>query len=175
MRGRERIASVNRSTPAMGAALPALPMPETTLVRLLRIAADCMGAYFEPHFTAMGLTENSFHVLCLLLAAPKGQASPSELADMVGTSRANMTRILEQLTKAGLIMRAIETRDARRQAIALTEAGHRLATATSEGISAPLTRAFGGLSAEERVMLDQLLRKTIISFDDGALQLDAIA
>ena len=175
MRGRERIASVNRSTSSMGVALPALPMQETTLVRFIRIAAASMGAYFEPHFTAMGLTEQSFHVLCLLLAAPKGQASPSELADMVGTSRANMTRILEQLTKAGLIIRASEARDARRQAIALTESGRRLAMDTSEGISAPLSRAFAGLTTAERATLETLLRKTIISFDDGALQLDAIA
>jgi len=85
MRGIERLGAVNRSTPAMSEALPNLPMPQTIMVRLIRIGVVGLGQFFEPVFRAIGLNENSFHVLCLLMASERGEASPSELSELVGS------------------------------------------------------------------------------------------
>ena len=68
MRGIERLEAVNRSTPPMAEALPNLPIPETVMVRLIRIGVVGLGQFFEPVFRGIGLTETSFHVLCLLMA-----------------------------------------------------------------------------------------------------------
>ena len=87
MRGVERLEAVNRSSPAMTEALPDLPMAETVMVRLIRIGVVGLGQFFEPVFRSIGLSESSFHVLCLLMANARGEASPSELSDLVGTSR----------------------------------------------------------------------------------------
>ena len=111
MRGIERLAAVNRSTPPMAEALPNLPMPETVMVRLIRIGVVGLGQFFEPVFRQIGLTETSFHVLCLLMASERGEASPSELSELVGTSRANMTRILDGLASDRLVSRNVEERD----------------------------------------------------------------
>jgi MarR family transcriptional repressor of emrRAB len=126
-------------------------------------------------FRAIGLTENSFHVLCLLMAADGGRAAPSELAELVGISRANMTRILESLESDGFVTRAIEARDARRHAIQITAAGREVTSSAVPRMSEPLQRAFSGLSAEEFVQLDNLLRKAIKSFDQPAVALRASA
>jgi len=175
MRGVERLAAVARSTPHMAEALPELPMPETVMVRLLRIGTYGLSDFFEPLFRTLGLTENSFHVLCLLAANEQGRASPSELSELVGTSRANMTRILDALVTDGLASRTIETRDARRHTIEITKAGRKAADAAVPKLVEPLKRAFSGLSSKELAQLDQLLRKAIISFDKGAMPLRSAA
>jgi len=61
-------------------------------------------------FRELGLTESSFHVLCLLVASDNGMASPSELSDSWAPARANMTRILDSLVEDGLATRAVEPR-----------------------------------------------------------------
>lgn len=175
MNGQNTLAHVNASTPRMSDALPGLPMKGTTLVRLLRIAQAGLGDFFEPVFRSLDLSENSFHVLCLLISSPSGTASPSELSEMVGTSRANMTRILEDLVKDGWIERRVAPRDGRRQIISITEAGRSKVSETVPQIAMPIERAFSDLSAEEIALLDKLLRKLVVSFDKGAAAIRAAA
>ena len=145
------------------------------MVRLIRISVVGLGQYFEPVFRELGLTESSFHVLCLLVASDNGMASPSELSELVGTSRANMTRILDSLVDDGLATRAVEPRDARRFAIRITPAGRKRTTQAGPRLVDPLTGAFSGLSLDEFSALDRLLRKAIASFDKNALPLRAAA
>ena len=145
------------------------------MIRLIRISTFGLSAFFEPVFRALGLSENAFHVLCLLVASEGGQASPSELSELVGTTRANMTRILEELIAAGYASRSVQTRDGRRHLIRITAAGRRTATEAMPKVAAPVKRAFATLSAEEQSTLDRLLRKAIVSFDAGAVPLRAAA
>ncbi|MDB5987863.1 MAG: MarR family transcriptional regulator [Nevskia sp.] len=159
----------------MAEALPELPMAETVMVRLMRIGVFGLGNFFEPVFRELGLTENSFHVLCLLMAGDQGRASPSELSELVGTTRANMTRILDSLVNDGLASRAIEARDGRRHVIRITTAGCKVASEAGPRLVEPLKRAFSGLDADELASLDRLLRKAIVSFDKGATPLRVAA
>lgn len=159
----------------MERALPDMPMANTVMVRLLRIGVFGMSDFFEPVFRALDLSENSFHVLCLLVAAEGGTESPSELSEMVGTSRANMTRILEELRADGYITRATAARDGRRQVISITAAGRRKVRDTVPRIAEPLQVAFSELSAQELAQLNLLLRKLIVSFDKSAHALRAAA
>ncbi|RJF89414.1 MarR family transcriptional regulator [Oleomonas cavernae] len=175
MRGIDRLQSVERSTPLMREALPDLPMTQTVMVRLMRISVFGMSDYFEPVFRKLGLSENMFHVLCLLLASESGEASPSELSDLVGTSRGNMTRILDALVAEGLIVRAVAERDARRYSVAITPAGRDAAERAVPRLAGPLERAFSGLSPEELGTLDRLLRKAVVSFDKSARPFKSVA
>jgi len=159
----------------MTEALPSLPIAETVMVRLIRISLVGMGQFFEPVFRAIGLPESSFHVLCLLMANDEGRASPSELSELVGTSRANMTRILDSLVSERLVSRALEERDGRRYVIQITRAGRKAATDAVVRLAEPLRLAFSDLSGEEFAQLDALLRKLIKSFDKTALPLRASA
>lgn len=175
MNGQMRLAQVGASTPRMTRALPGMPMDGTTMVRLLRISSFGLGNFFEPVFRALGLTENSFHVLCLLISSETGSAAPSELAEMVGTSRANMTRILDELIGDGWIERRVAERDARRHVISITATGRRKVRDTVPRIAEPIRRAFSDLTSEEFALLDRLLRKLIVSLDKGAGELRAVA
>jgi len=165
MRGVEKLSAVDRSTPAMAEALPDLPMAETVMVRLLGICLVGLGRNMEPAFRTAGFTGNSFHVMCLLLASGNGRASPSELSDLLGTSRANVTKILDSLVADGYASRTAEERDGRRQIVRITAAGVRAANRAVPILAEPLRRAFSGLTPAEFKQLDALLRKSILSFD----------
>ena len=173
MRGEERVEAVDRSTPTMAAALPELPMSETVMVRLLRITVVGLGQFFEPVFREIGLTESTFHVLCLLLANERGQAAPSELSELVGASRANMTRILDTLVTDGLALRSADKGDARRSVVQITPKGRTTAAAAVSKLAEPLRQGFSGLTATEFVHLDELLRKLVISFDGRPVEVRA--
>lgn len=175
MNGQMRLARVAASTLRMEQAIPGMPMQGTTMVRILRIAQYGLGGFFEPVFRALDLTENSFHVLCLLMSSESGSASPSELAEMVGTSRANMTRILEELVEDGWVERTVAARDGRRHVISITGAGRRKVRDTVPRIAEPIERAFSNLSSQEMALLEKLLGKLIVSFDKGAGGLRAVA
>jgi MarR family transcriptional repressor of emrRAB len=159
----------------MERALPELLMPGTVMVRLLRATEFGLGNYLEPVFRAIGLTENTFHVLCLLLASEHGRASPGELSEMVGTSRANMTRLLEELIEDGYVARSIDPRDARRHVISITSAGRAKALKTAPQLGEPIERAFSDLDAKEFAVLEKVLRKLIVSLDKSPRALRAAA
>jgi MarR family transcriptional regulator, negative regulator of the multidrug operon emrRAB len=171
MRGADRLRVLNRSTALMAKAVPDLPMAETVMVRLIRISVMGLGQYFEPLFRIENVPENSFHVLCLLLASETGTASPSELSEMVGSSRANMTRILEAMVKEKLVTRSVVERDARRHSIKITARGRSVAEDMVPRLAQPLKHAFSDLSPAEFAQLSRLLRKMIGSFDKDATPL----
>lgn len=168
MRGIERLAAIERSTPPMAETFPELPMAETVLLRLLRTSLSGLGQFIEPVFHEIGMNDQCFHVLCLLVASPDGKASPSELSELAAISRANMTRVLDLLFKDGHVSRTVETRDARRHTIRITAGGRRAAQRAVPKVVQPLKAAFAGLSVAEKAELDRLLRKAIQSFDKNA-------
>ena len=151
----------------MAEALPQMPMDETVMARLLHISVFGMENFFELMFRDLGFTEKPFHVMCLLAAARGGSESPSELSEMVGTSRANMTRIIRELEAAGYVKRSRVERDGRRQSVTITTLGRRRVRETVPRIAEPLQAAFSGLSESEKAMLNRLLRRLVVSFDRG--------
>jgi MarR family transcriptional repressor of emrRAB len=158
----------------MAEALPDLPMNETVMVRLLRIAVVGLGHYFEPVFRDIKLSESAFHVLAILVASENGQASPSELSELVGASRANMTRILDELSRDGLIVRSAESQDGRRLTVAVTTKGRKAIKSAVPRLALPLMQAFSGLTHQEFSKLSELLKKAIVSFDKGSTHLDVV-
>ena len=150
-------------------------MASTVMVRLLRISVFGMSAFFEPLFRSLDLSESEFHVLCLLVASENGVASPSELTELVGTTRANMTRILDELVAGGYITRTTSARDGRRQVVAINAAGRHKVQETVPKIAGPLQQGFSGLDDDEMELLNKLLHKLIMSFDQSALSLLAAA
>src|SRR5690606_32472835 len=103
-----------------------------------------------------------------------GTLSPSELSDMVGTSRPNMTRIIEELERQGWVSRKVVARDARRYAITITDIGRAKVEETVPRLAEPINRAFSDLSNDEFELLGKLLRKLVISLDKGAEHISAV-
>ncbi len=153
----------------MERAIPDLPADCALMIRLVRITLYGMGQYFEPVFRDIGMNESSFHALCLLVSNEQGTASPADLAELVGVTRANMTRILDGMVERGMATRESHARDGRRAVIRVTPAGRRAVREGVPKLAGPLKGAFTDFTDAEFSQLDYLLRKLILSFDKGVI------
>ena len=110
----------------------------------------------EPH----GLTAVGYVTLMSLFSRPENLANPSELSDITGETRGNMTRICDDLVDKGLVRRVPNAEDRRRVDLSLTEAGTKLLTAVVPAMrsnaDAFYERAF---TKTERESLQKLLTK----------------
>lgn len=167
MRGIERLKAIERSTEPLAQALPALPQAETVLIRLLRVGAFGLDDYFSQVFCHWELGEKLYHTLCVLVATPQGRAYPSELSELIGTSRANMTKVLAALERDRYIRREVGLNDGRRSMVHITRRGRDIVNQITPDMVEPVKTAFAKLTPPERAALDQLLRKLIVSLDEA--------
>jgi DNA-binding MarR family transcriptional regulator len=97
---------------------------------------------------------------------PPYAASPSDLADMLGLTRGALSVRLAPMQDAGLITRAIDTADRRRVHVRLTDAGslafEQQAGREDHGEAALLE----ALTAEERLVLADLLRRLVLAAEE---------
>ena len=73
----------------------------------------------EPH----GLTAVAFITMMSLYSRPENLANPSELSDVTGETRGNMTRICDDLVDKGWMRRVPNAEDRRRVDLSLTDSG----------------------------------------------------
>ena len=73
----------------------------------------------EPH----GLTAMGYITMMSLYSRPENLANPSELSEVTGETRGNMTRICDELVDKGLMRRVPNAEDRRRVDLSLTDAG----------------------------------------------------
>jgi len=108
-------------------------------------------------FRETGLTENQFGVLEALLHL--GPLAPCDLGAKILTSRPNVTLVLDQLEKRGLVRRERSTKDRRSLAIHLTADGRKLIERLFPGHVAVVVEAFAPLTAAEQEELARLCKK----------------
>lgn len=167
MRGIERLRSIEKGTEPLARALPGLPKRETVLVRLIRVAAFGLGDYFADVFHNLGVNETAYHLLAVIYGSENGSNTPSELSELIGTSRANITKTIAKLEGQGYVSRRSGKADARRNIITITESGRNLVDSITDKVAQPIEKGFEGLTAEEKKTFDALLRKAIVSFDSA--------
>jgi MarR family transcriptional regulator, negative regulator of the multidrug operon emrRAB len=161
----ERVAAVDASTPRIAAILKGMPLREMLLMRLIRVVHTGMSANLDQLFRPFGFTEGSFHTLALVMASERGAISPSVLGELVGQTRANMTRILDSLLAKGYVSCSIDGNDARRKLVRITAAGKRQIALITPKLIRPAKLALSALSADEMTLLESLLRKLVQSLD----------
>ena len=125
-------------------------------VTMLQIA---IYADLTPRLNELGLTSPSRMTALSHISATPG-CSQSELGLFTGLSRASAMTMVDQLERAGLIVRSAAT-DARVNALYLTERGEAALTEARARTAINEENIFGGLSAAERATLKQLLDKVI--------------
>ncbi len=113
---------------------------------------------FERHVgERFNLRKVEFSILMLLLA--NGPLSPKRLGQVLALSAPNLTLLLDRLQARDLLRRERNQADRRSQNIVLTDAGLVLAHDAAQA-AGPMERELDGrLSAAERAMLFELLRK----------------
>ncbi|MCX5007951.1 MarR family transcriptional regulator [Streptomyces sp. NBC_00638] len=144
------------------------PVKEAIFARLAVLARHADRARRDTLLSG-GLQRGQFKILLMLRRlGPPYEASPSQLADMLGLTRGALSARLGPIEDAGLITRSAGTADRRRVRVRLTAAGYeafeRHAASEDEGENALLAV----LSPAERQTLAGLLRKLVVAAETGS-------
>ncbi|NUR91969.1 MAG: MarR family transcriptional regulator [Nonomuraea sp.] len=119
------------------------------LARQLRSALD-------GELSALGITTQQGAVL---MRVALGENAPAQLAALVGTDTAGMTRLVDRLEAKGLLSRARHERDRRAVVLELTAEGRALLPSIFPVYGRVGARLVDGLSAEEQAQAAALLAK----------------
>ncbi|WP_370681712.1 MarR family winged helix-turn-helix transcriptional regulator [Comamonas sp. GB3 AK4-5] len=105
-----------------------------------------------------GLSQTQFFVLLLLKRNPDG-LGVGALAEGVSVTSQTMTRIIDRMVVSGLCSREVGPVDARARVVRLTPAGDAMLAQALPSHYAWVARLMSHFNAEERHMLNQLMRK----------------
>ena len=98
----------------------------------------------------MGVLEALYHL---------GPLQPGELAAKILKSSGNMTTVIDNLEKQGLVRRHRREDDRRKVDITLAEAGRKLVEEVLPGHVSGVVAAFKVLSTDEQLLLQALCKK----------------
>jgi MarR family transcriptional regulator, negative regulator of the multidrug operon emrRAB len=138
---------------------------DVVLMRLVTSMARLYDEIVNASIRPQRLNHVMFKTLLMAFGSPTNEVNPSRLSEVTGESRANMTRICDELCERGLIERHAGQTDRRRIAISLTAAGERMVRKMLPRIGEPLQRAHASLSANEKRQLESLLKKQLAGLE----------
>jgi MarR family 2-MHQ and catechol resistance regulon transcriptional repressor len=133
-------------------------------IKLMR-ATDSITAYLTRHVGAAGLTMGQFGVLEVLLHL--GPMNQCDLGAKLLRSGSNVTMVLDNLERRGLVKRTRRKDDRRAITVTLTPDGRRLITDLFPKHARRITRLFGALSLRDQQRLGALCKTLGRSIPEG--------
>jgi DNA-binding MarR family transcriptional regulator len=148
--------------------LPSLDSsPMAVIGRISRLAA-LLQDQLEPVFQQYGLNGGEFDVLAALRRAGRPyQLAPAELSRSLMVTSGGLTKRLKSLERAGLIARVPNADDGRSSLVQLTAKGRKLVETVVAAHYANEKRLLAGLDVKSRRQLVELLRRFLVSLEDG--------
>jgi MarR family transcriptional regulator, lower aerobic nicotinate degradation pathway regulator len=126
---------------------------------LLRIAHRHANKAFTAGLSGLDIDPRHFGVLLQL--ARREPLSQRQLIDLLGADKSAMVRTIDELERAGLVVRQRATHDRRAHAIVLTDAGRRRYELAEQAAIRTSELIFARLSPDEHRELHNLLRKIV--------------
>lgn len=126
-----------------------------TYIKLMR-CAHAVSARLDAPLARHGLTETQFGVLETLLHL--GPLPHRTLGRKNFKSTSNMTTVIDNLERRGLVRRVPDEADRRRVVVHLTRKGHALITRIFPGHVVAIVREFVALTAAEQEALGRLCK-----------------
>ncbi|AXI04049.1 MarR family winged helix-turn-helix transcriptional regulator [Aquirhabdus parva] len=111
------------------------------------------------------LSTAGYITMHLINSAPDQIANPSDLTVCTGETRANMTRISDELVERGLLRRVTNEHDRRRVDLSLTDEGNALLKQVVPHARARGKAIYGVFDDEELAMFEKLLLKLLHSLE----------
>jgi len=146
---------------------PDLDVSAMGLVGRFKRITQHLGEGMAKTFAEHGLHLASFDVLATLRrSGPPYALSPNGLLATMMVTSGTMTNRIDQLSKAGLVVRIKNPDDARSVIISLTEKGFAIIDAAVTDHVATQDQLTSALSTSEQKQLNTLLRKFLNNFED---------
>jgi len=128
---------------------------------LIKHSARLLTELMNRELKEYGLSYSSYVALMNLASAPDNQTNPSLLCQCTGETRANMTRICDELVELGLIRRITNSEDRRRVDLSLSEAGIDLLKTVVPRLRGLAQQLFSTLDEAEKTALQGTLTKVM--------------
>jgi MarR family transcriptional repressor of emrRAB len=141
------------------------PVQDLVLLRLIKHLTAQFSANLGRMVRPAGLNEVSFRALMMLYANAEHGVHASMLSDATGETRANMTRICDELARKGLLQRHRGTEDRRRVVLDLTRKGEALIERLLPKVWAELETGLSALNTREKRDLEHLLKKIVANVE----------
>lgn len=110
-------------------------------------------------FAGSGTGLRSYHYRLLVVLDETGPCSQADLARGTSVDRSDVVGVLADLEQAGLVERAVDPTNRRRNIVTLTRAGKKQLKALDRVVDQAQERVMEPLSPSERTRLLQLLRR----------------
>lgn len=123
----------------------------------LERAAQSVSARVESHFSEIGLTVSQFGALEALYHI--GPLYQKDLASKILKSTGNITMVVDNLEKRGLVGRVRDEKDRRHYSVRITEKGARLIRSFFPGHVSRIVREMRALTRSEQEELGRLCKK----------------
>lgn len=104
------------------------------------------------------LTPTQWYILRILKHSPK---NPSEIAEILGTTRSAVSQQLDSLIKKGFLESMEENQDRRKRSIRITTKAEKLFKEAEEMLTESINEAFSVLDETELRILEDLLKKVV--------------
>jgi MarR family transcriptional regulator, 2-MHQ and catechol-resistance regulon repressor len=112
------------------------------------------------YFAGFGLSKSTFNIMMLLRhGSPEGMLL-HDLGELLLVSRANITGLVDHLEQKGYVKRVVDTQDRRARFARLTKKGEELLDRFLPVHFRNITGLLKDLTAKEKEMLIELLKKT---------------
>jgi MarR family 2-MHQ and catechol resistance regulon transcriptional repressor len=131
----------------------------------IRRATNTLQTRLAPWYTSHGLTESQFAVLEALYY--RGPLCQRDIAQKILKSGGNLTLVIDNLERAGLVLRRTSSEDRREKLVELTAKGHGLIAGIFPQHADDIAGLFSSLSAKEQEELARLCRKLGLSLSEN--------
>lgn len=149
--------------------LPGMPLPQVVAHRLLFFVARNAKERQNRFLAGFGLSGSGFLALAMIYGSDGGTLNPCELSEALGASRANVSRLVDELVEAGWVKRQPAAEDGRRIVLSLTAAGRKLLGKVLPQLWQRVASFWSVFDAREQAQFDRLLRKLLTALEGGAL------
>ncbi|MFN3398371.1 MAG: MarR family transcriptional regulator [Sulfurimicrobium sp.] len=138
-----------------------MPVENVTLTRMFFYVYKALEDSANRFLASYGLNNTHYIALMLIYASEGNVLNPCKLSESLLSSRANITRLMDELVENGWVERQWSIADRRRIELSLTPAGVALIEKILPRNWERIDHLWAGFSAEEIELTEKLLRKLL--------------
>ncbi|MDE1920880.1 MAG: MarR family transcriptional regulator [Candidatus Omnitrophica bacterium] len=140
-----------------GARYPAFDWPSVEAALNLTYTFDVVNDHLSDAVTSFGITRAGFNVLRILSRSPSKACKQNEISQLMLVSRANITGLVDSLSRKGLVERISDPYDRRVNRIKLLPKGEKLLEDILPGFYKIIHDLCKVLDAHEKKIFNELL------------------
>ena len=146
---------------------PGIPIRNIALTRMFFYIFKALEDQANHFLAAYGLSNTHYIALMMIYSSDNNILNPCKLSDSLLCSRANITRLVDELVENGWIERKGSTEDRRRIELSLTSAGVKCIEGVLPRNWERINHIWADFSSAEIDLTENMLRKILTRIEQG--------